>query len=60
MTEPRYSHENDLGEALPPVPAEHREAMRDFLDRYYEAAYQIFERLERERKAGIDQSGESS
>jgi hypothetical protein len=53
-------HEIDLATLFPSLPPDRREEMRDFLDGYCKIAYQVFERLERERQAGIDLSQESS
>ncbi len=60
MTEPRDPHEIDLAELFPTLSAEKREGLREFLDRYCEVAYRVFERLEQERKLGIDPSEKNS
>jgi hypothetical protein len=54
MADSRDPHEIDLAELFPSLPPERRQEMRDFLDGYCEIAYEIFERLERERSTGID------
>jgi len=54
MAETRDPHEIDLAELFPSLPPERREARRDFLDRYCEIAYRVFERLERQRQEGVD------
>jgi hypothetical protein len=60
MTIPRDPHEIDLALIFPSLPEDRREEMRDFLDGYCEVALQVFERLERERRASIDHSDQSS
>lgn len=60
MTMPRDPHEIDLGLLFPSLPEHRREEMRDFLDGYCEIALQVFERLERERQAGVDPTHKSS
>jgi len=60
MSEPRDPHEIHLSDLFPSLPPERRAEMRDLLDRYCEAAYAVFERLEREQALGIDPSQKSS
>lgn len=60
MTTPRDPHEIELGLLFPSLPEDRREEMRDFLDGYCEIAFQVFERLERERWSRIDRSHETS
>ena len=47
-------HEIDLAVLFPSLPAGRREDMRNLLDGYCEVAYQVFERLERERHSEVD------
>lgn len=51
MIAPRDLHVIDSEKVLPSLPESEREEMRAFLDDYCEIAFQVFERLERERGA---------
>ena len=60
MAEPIDPHELDLADIFPTLAAERREEMREFLDRYCEIAYRVFERIEVAHRLGLDPPEESS
>lgn len=53
-------HDFDLGLLFPSLPEDQRADMRSFLDGYCEVALEVFERLERDRRSGIDPSPPNS
>lgn len=60
MPLPIDPHDIDLSLLFPSLPEDTRAEMRDFLDGYCEVALEVFERLERERRSGIDPSPPNS